>query len=202
MAKKIDDKNKKNVKKEEKNQKQDNVFTKVLGFLKKFFNNPIPLIIVLIALNGFLLLYISNYNDKNRIYVGSIDKTDISVVNVHYFTNGDMNYFYASNAAYLGEDKKVYSYEMGYYVKNMKDEFVPFATRSRKLDEPVTLATTVSEMSGWNFAEADSTTKFFTSEVLNYMDELYFIVKASTEENSTKADIYIEYPVDTIKVTK
>ena len=187
MAKKIDDKNKKNVKKEEKIQKQD---------------NPIPLIIVLIALNGFLLLYISNYNDKNRIYVGSIEKTDISVVNVHYFTNGDMNYFYASNAAYLGEDKKIYSYEMGYYVKNMKGEFVPFATRSRKLDEPVTLATTVSEMSGWNFAEADSTTKFFTSEVLNYMDELYFIVKASTEENSTKADIYIEYPVDTIKVTK
>ena len=34
------------------------------------------------------------------------------------------------------------------------------------------------------------------------MDKLYFIVKASTEENSTKADVYIEYPVDTTKVTK
>ena len=181
---------------------KENIFTKILGGLKKFFNNPIPLIIVLIALNGFLLLYISNYNEKNKIYVGSIEKTDVAVVNVHYFTNGDMNYFYASNALYNGEKKDIYSYEMGYYVKNMKGEFVPFATRSRKLDQALDLGTTITEMSGWNFAEADSAPKFFTSEVLNNMEELYFIVKASTEENSTKADIYIEYPVETIKVTK
>ena len=91
---------------------------------------------------------------------------------------------------------------MGYYVKDLKGEFIPFAVRSGKLDKAIDLSTTITEMSGWNFAEADSSTKFFTSDVLKYMDKLYFIVKASTEENSTKADVYIEYPVDTIKVTK
>ena len=199
MAKKNDVKQKKNVKVEE---KKVTKFSKVLDALKRFFNNPAPLIIVLVALNAFLLLYISNYNDKNRIYVGSIEKSDVAVVNVHYFTNGDMNYFYASNALYNGDKKNIYSYEMGYYVKDLKGEFIPFAVRSGKLDKAIDLSTTITEMSGWNFAEADSSTKFFTSDVLKYMDKLYFIVKASTEENSTKADIYIEYPVDTIKVTK
>lgn len=199
MAKKNDVKEKKNVKVEE---KKVTKFSKVLDALKRFFNNPAPLIIVLVALNAFLLLYISNYNDKNRIYVGSIEKSDVAVVNVHYFTNGDMNYFYASNALYNGDKKNIYSYEMGYYVKDLKGEFIPFAVRSGKLDKAIDLSTTITEMSGWNFAEADSSTKFFTSDVLKYMDKLYFIVKASTEENSTKADVYIEYPVDTIKVTK
>lgn len=199
MVKKNDVKQKKNVKVEE---KKVTKFSKVLDALKRFFNNPAPLIIVLVALNAFLLLYISNYNDKNRIYVGSIEKSDVAVVNVHYFTNGDMNYFYASNALYNGDKKNIYSYEMGYYVKDLKGEFIPFAVRSGKLDKAIDLSTTITEMSGWNFAEADSSTKFFTSDVLKYMDKLYFIVKASTEENSTKADVYIEYPVDTIKVTK
>lgn len=199
MVKKNDVKQKKNVKVEE---KKVTKFSKVLDALKRFFNNPAPLIIVLVALNAFLLLYISNYNDKNRIYVGSIEKSDVAVVNVHYFTNGDMNYFYASNALYNGDKKNIYSYEMGYYVKDLKGEFIPFAVRSGKLDKAIDLSTTITEMSGWNFAEADSSTKFFTSDVLKYMDKLYFIIKASTEENSTKADVYIEYPVDTIKVTK
>ena len=199
MAKKNDVKQKKNVKVEE---KKVTKFSKVLDALKRFFNNPAPLIIVLVALNAFLLLYISNYNDKNRIYVGSIEKSDVAVVNVHYFTNGDMNYFYASNALYNGDKKNIYSYERGYYVKDLKGEFIPFAVRSGKLDKAIDLSTTITEMSGWNFAEADSSTKFFTSDVLKYMDKLYFIVKASTEENSTKADVYIEYPVDTVKVTK
>ena len=83
MAKKNDVKQKKNVKVEE---KKATKFSKVLDALKRFFNNPAPLIIVLVALNAFLLLYISNYNDKNRIYVGSIEKSDVAVVNVHYFT--------------------------------------------------------------------------------------------------------------------
>lgn len=199
MTKKNDNKTKKNLKNEE---KKVTKFSKILDVLKRFFNNPVPIIIVLVALNAFLLLYITNYNDKNRIYVGSIEKSDVAVVNVHYFTNGDMNYFYASNALYNGEEKNIYSYEMGYYVKDLNGEFVPFAVRSRMLDEAVELGTTITEMSGWNFAEADSSPKFFTSDVLKYMDNLYFIVKASTEEDSTKADVYIEYPVDTIKVTK
>ena len=77
--------------------------------LKKFFNSPVPLIVVLLFINAFLVIYISQYNAKNRIFVGYVDEEEVQVANIHYFTNGDMNYFYASNALYLADDQDIYS---------------------------------------------------------------------------------------------
>lgn len=193
MKTKITKKSKKN---------DEKVSTKVKLALKNFFNNPVPLIIVLIALNFFLLLYISRYNDKNKIFVGLVDEEDVAVVNVHYFTNGDMNYFHASNAQYLDSDQNIYAYEIGYYVKNSNDEFVALAVRSGKLDAETSLVKIVSEMSGWSFAEPDQADRFFSDEVLNNLDKLYFRILASTEEGSTKSDVYVEHEVEVTKVTK
>ena len=73
------------------------------------------------------------------------------------------------------------------------------AVLSRALDS---IKDVVDEMSGWSFAEADKSEYFFTSEVLKYMDNLHFVIKASTEEGSTSADVYYDFKVDTTKVTK
>lgn len=189
-------------KKENKKIEKENVFKKILTAIKNFFNKPTPLIIALIALNIFLLLYISNYNDKNKIFIGSVEENDVSVVNVHYFTNGDMNYFYASPAQYLLKDQDVYNFEMGYYVKTVKDKLIPLATRSRQVDDKTSLTDAISELSSWSIAEPDSASYFFSDEVMNNIDNLYFRVLASTEKDSTKPDIYIEHEVNVTKVTR
>lgn len=175
---------------------------KIFASLKKFFNNPIPLIVLLIALNVYLLLYISGYNEKNRIFVGYVDKKEVQVVNIHYFTNGDMNYFYASNAAFIGEDEDIYSYQIGYYVVDKKNNFIELATRSNSLDKKTSLKDVVEDMSGWNFAEQDRGEYFFTDEVLRNMENLHFVIKASTKKDSTAADVYYDFKVETTKVTK
>ena len=175
---------------------------KVGASLKKFFNNPAPIFIVFIAIIAFLLIYISRTNTKNTIFIGLIDKEDIQVVNVHYFTNNDVNYFYASNANFLAEDKKIYNFQIGYYVKNEKGDLVEFATRSRQLDSSTSLKEVVSEMSGWNFAEKAASDYFFTDEVIQDIENLHFIIKASTKKDSTEADVYYDYEVEMSKITK
>ena len=174
----------------------------VVRGLKKFFNSPVPLIVVLLFINAFLVIYISQYNAKNRIFVGYVDEEEVQVANIHYFSNGAMNYFYASNALYLADDQDIYSYQIGYYVVDSKNNYIELATRSNSLENSTSLKDVVDEMSGWSFAEADKSEYFFTSEVLKYMDNLHFVIKASTEEGSTSADVYYDFKVDTTKVTK
>lgn len=170
--------------------------------VKAFFNNPAPLIIVLIAIIAILLIFISRINLNNTIYVGEINKSDLQVGNVHYFTNNDMNYFYASTAVYLGEKKQVYSYQMGYYAIDKDNNYIEFATRSKKADTKADLAEVIEELSGWNFGEANTSDYFFSKDVIDNIDNLHFVVKASTKKDSDEADIIIDYPVELSKITK
>lgn len=182
-----------------KEEKKGNI---ILTKIKDFFNNPVPLIIVLIAIIAILLIFISRMNVNNKIYVGEINKEDLQVGNVHYFINNDMNYFYASNALYLGEKKNVYSYQMGYYVVDKDNNYIEFATRSKKADTKANLGDVISELSGWNFGENSASDYFFSKDVMENMDNLHFVVKASTKKDSDDADIVIDYPVELSKITK
>lgn len=175
---------------------------KIISGIKKFFNSPVPLIIFLLCVNAFLILYISNYNSKNRIFVGVVDESDLQIVNVHYFTNGDMNYFYASPAAYIGEDKEIYNFQIGYYVVDKDNNYIELASRSRAIVNKTSLKEVVDEMSGWNFAEEDKGTHFFTNEVMRNLDNLHFLIKACSKPDTTEADIVIDYPVEMTKITK
>lgn len=175
---------------------------KILTKVKAFFNNPAPLIIVLIAIIAVLLIFISRMNLKSTIYVGEINKSDLQVGNVHYFTNNDMNYFYASTAAYLGEKKGVYSYQMGYYAVDKDNNYIEFATRSKKADKKADLGDIIEELSGWNFGETNASNYFFSKDVIENIDNLHFVVKASTKKDSDDADIIIDYPVELSKITK
>lgn len=192
------EKKKDNKKKENKEEKV--VVTK----LKSFFNNPAPLIIVLIAIICILLIFISRMNTKSRIYVGEISKDGLQVANIHYFTNNDMNYFYSSTPLYAGEmkDKDVYSYQIGYYVEDDKGKAYEFATRSKDSTTKVKLSEVVEELGGWNFAESYNKQYFFSPEVIANMDNLHFVIKASTKKDSKDADISLDYKVDLTKISK
>lgn len=182
---------------------KNNMENGVKSKIKSFFNNPLPMLIVLTAIIVILLLYIVNHNQASKIYVGKIEKDDVQVVNVHYFTNSDMNYFYASNALYLGENKKVYSYQIGYYAVDSKGEFHELATRARKLDKASPLSDLVTENSGWSIAEIAQNDYFFDRDVLNNIDNLHFVILASTDkEKPNDPDITIDYKVELTKLTK
>ncbi|MDE6292088.1 MAG: hypothetical protein K2L98_00240, partial [Bacilli bacterium] len=176
--------------------------SKIWTSLKNFFNHPAPLIIILICIVLFLTMYIANYNSKNKIYVGSLAESDLAIVNVHFFLNGDMNYFHAANAAYLGEDKEIYTFQVGYYAVDSNNNYYELATRANSLENKTSLKDVIEENSGWSFGESDKGVLHFTNDVRNNVDNIHFVVKASTEKGSTKPDIVIDYQVDLKKITK
>lgn len=171
--------------------------------VKKFFNNPLPMLIVLTVIIIILLFYIVNHSQESKIFVGKVDMDDVQVVNIHYFTNNDMNYFYASNAAYLGDNKKVYSYQIGYYAVGSDGVFHEFATRAGQLDNASPLSDIVTEKSGWTISELAQNDYFFDKDVLHNIDNLHFVILASTDkEKPNDPDIKIDYKVELLKITK
>lgn len=181
----------------------DSKENKVLNNIKKFFNNPLPMLIVLTAIIVVLLLYIMKHGQESKIFVGKIIKDDVQVVNVHYFANNDMNYFYASNAAYLGENKKIYSYQIGYYAVSEDGEFYELATRSDKLDKASPIKDIVAENSGWSIGELADKDYFFDSDVLHNIENIHFVILASTDkEKPNDPDITVDYQVELTKLTK
>ena len=191
---------KKDTKKKNKNNKKDLILKKI----KHFFNDPKPIIICLIVIICFLLIFISKLNTKSLIYVGEINENEIQVPNIHYFTNNDMNYFYASNAMFAGTlaNKEVYSYQLGYYVVDNEGKYIEFASRSKEANSSAKLSDIVEELSGWSFAESNINTYFFSKDVIDNMHNLHFVIKASTKKGSDEADINLDYEVDITKITK
>lgn len=175
---------------------------KATSKLKEFFNKPTPIIVALVIICVVQLYFLITFKSMNGIYTGELNKEDVQIVNVHMFTNNDMNYFYASPAMYLGEDKQIYNFEMGYYVELSSGEMKSFATRSRSLNSASSLKEIVEEMSAWNFFETSLQDYFFSEEVLDNLDSMHFIIKASTKANSTDADVYIDYPIELNRITK
>lgn len=169
--------------------------------IKNFLNKPTPLIIVLIIIVILLIIYIYNYNSKNKIYVGSLSNDNVSINNIHYFTNGDMNYFYASPAIY-SKDEKIYEYLIGYYVVNNNNELIEFLTRTDKFDNKTSLKDVVLETSGWSFAESDISKNYFNDKVRNHLDKLHFVIKAKTTKDSQDYDINYDLEIEETKITK
>lgn len=181
---------------------------KAMSKVKNILNNPLPMLIALTIIIVVLLIYISTTSRESKIYVGEINEEDVNIVNIHYFANNDMNYFYASNAAYLGSDEKVYSFQVGYYAVDAKGEYHELATRSQKLDKATSIRDVVTENSGWSISELANPKltngkKFFDNDVLNNLENLHFVILASTDkEKPNDPDITIDYKISLTKLTK
>lgn len=189
-------------KNKEKNKDDKKKIDIVKDKLNKFFNHPAPLIIFLILIIFGLLIFIASFHNNNIICVGSISEDDIQVSNLHYFINDDMNYFYAAPATTTLEDRNVYSYQIGYYVKNNDGQYIEFTVRENSFDKEKSLNEIIKEMSSWNFGELNNSKYFFRNEVIKNMDKLHFIVKASTKKDIKEFDIVIDKVVNISKITK
>ena len=190
-----------NKKQLKKNVKKENKFKKVLGAIGRFFNRPTPIIIALCIINLGLLLYIFRVNTRDDILVGSVTHEDVSINNIHYFTNNDMNYFYAMNAHSERKDK-VYTYSIGYYTVDEDNNYTEFAVRTGSLGDPLAISDIIGDYSGWNIAELAKKPYHFTAKNKNNINNMHFVFKGSTKKDSTDADIVIDVKVDMTKLTK
>ena len=112
------------------NEEKVSLKDKILNSIKNFFNKPAPLFITLIIIIFVLLMYISSILSSRDIFVGEVEKADLRINNIHYYTDGNNRYFYADPAEYTAEDKLIYEYQIGYFVKNNKGELIELASRS------------------------------------------------------------------------
>lgn len=169
---------------------------KKINVIKRFLNNPLPMLIVLTVVIVVLLLYIGTIRHQSKIYVGEINEEKVNVSNIHYFANNQMNYFYASNALYLDDDAKIFSYQIGYYVVSPDGTYHELATRSGKFEKSTSLRDVVLENSGWTISELATNDYFFDANVLRNLDNLHFLVLASTDkEKPNDPDIKVDYKV-------
>lgn len=190
------------IKKKKKKKNKELKDTKKKNKLKKYINNPIPIIIALCILCVIQLYFLFSFNASNKIYTGELNTNEMQVINLHMFINNDINYFYAAPAAYLGEEKEIYNFQIGYFIEMPDGELEPFAVRTRELENPSKLSEIVNEMSAWNFFETALQDYFFSEDAINNIENLHFIVKASTEKGSSNYDITLDYEVEVNKITK
>lgn len=181
--------------------KKENKLLDILKKIGNFFNKPLPIILVLAAICICLLVYIYRGNTRNEILVGSLSTEEVQVQNIHYFTNNDMNYFYAMNA-HSEKTEKVYTYQVGYYTVDSDKKYTEFAVRSGKLTNPLSVSDIIGDYSGWNIAELANNPLHFTKENKRNMKELHFVFKGCTKKDSTDPDIVIDVKVDIHKLTK
>ena len=162
--------------------------------LKKFFNSPQPLIVILAIMVVGLLIYNIQYSKHDTIYVGHYEGDQGTVGTVHCFTNHKINVFYATTATYEGEDKKLYGYQIGYYYED-GEELKPFLIRTGMMDTAVPVKKIISENSYFNISELSTSKTKFTEEAMEHMDKLHFIVYGATQKDSDVVDFVIDYPI-------
>lgn len=166
-----------------------------------FFRNPKVLIIILSFICLFLILFVFNTIKNNKIFIGEVKTEELIITDIHCFTNNNMNFFYANNAYYLGEDKEIYAYEIGYYVEYY-DDYISFLTRKGELDEATSLKDVVNELSRWKIGELHKQNHYFKKKIINNINNLHFIIKARTSEENGEWDIVLDKTVDITKLTK
>jgi len=177
------------------NKKEENKMTDI----KSKLNNTFPMVVVLSIVCVILLGYIYTHKNDDNIYVGTVSNENVTIGNVHYFKNSKINYFYSSPASYTGEDKKVYSFQIGYFVEDNKGELIPFLTRSDKVEKGISLKQITLEMTSWNIIELDSTGSYFNKDVKPYLNKVHFVIKATSKDDNNY-DIVIDSKVDYKKV--
>ena len=163
--------------------------------VKKFFNSPQPIIIVLAIMVIGLLIYNIQYSKHDTIYVGHYIGENGSVGTVHCFTNHKINVFYATTATYDGEDQKLYGYQIGYFYED-GEELHPFVIRSGMMDTAVPVKQIIAENSYFSISELSTSKSKFTEEAMQHMDKLHFVVYGATQKDSDVVDYVIDYPIE------
>lgn len=165
-----------------------------------FFNKQQPIIIALCIISVLLLIKCYKLKTNGTLYVAKVEEKELLINNIHYFITDKVNYFYSDSVNYLGEDHEIYNYEIGYYVNDGKT-LIPLAVRTGGLDKKMKLSEIIPEITNYNVAELSNNHKFFKKGILPHLEDLHFVIKASSEQNNNY-DISLDYKLSIINMNK
>ena len=206
---------KETVKVDVKKEKKTNILKTIGSKLKvvgkfiydKILNNPKLIILSLIVLVFAFIIAFANYKSKYKILVGDVITQDVGIRLIQIDTNPKVNTFMATTATYLGEDKQVYDYVIGYFYQ-VGDEMKPLTYAKKSVTEGASLAELVAANSYKSIIEFagnksnKSNVKVFTNEAKSHFDKLHFIIKASTNKNNKgEYDINIDCPIKFVNLS-
>ena len=206
---------KETVKVDVKKEKKNNILKTIGSKLKvvgkfiydKILNNSKLIILALIVLVLTFIIAFSNYKSKYKILVGDVITQDVGIRLIQIDMNPKVNTFMATTATYLGEDKQVYDYVIGYFYQ-VGDEMKPLTYAKKSVTEGASLAELVAANSYKSIIEFagnksnKSNVKVFTNESKSHLDKLHFIIKASTNKNNKgEYDINIDCPIKFVNLS-
>lgn len=167
--------------------------------IKEFFNSPIPIIIVLIALSITLLIYSRYLIKANKLYQFSGYKENISIMNGTIYTNYDINYFGDSKIYYDGKDIELKEFEVGYYIKDGSSyNDISIIKNNEEIGETASLKLLLNT-TDFSFTETHKDSIYLSKENIKNLDNLVFRIKGIDKENK---DIEIEIPLVATKINK
>ena len=162
----------------------------------EFLNSPKVVIVALSILSIALLIMLGLNSNKNKFYYGEIVEQDIVVSDLHFYSSKKINYFFANNASYVGEDANIKEFYIAYYVEvNGEKKLIEDVGRSDLKDTK--LSDMITVYSKFKVAEFSNKSEVFTKDVVKNIENLHILVEA-TKENDER--ITIDYKVNVNKV--
>lgn len=152
------------------------------------------MVVILMIICGCLLFACIYLKNREQLLVGSAMDEKIYINNVTYFTNKDTFYITSAGAKFLGNDKDVYSYQLGYYVDD-----IALSEFNINLEKKSTVKDIINNTSNFSLTEYKNNLSIF-KKVKN-IKNLKFIFKADTD-NDKEFDLEIETPVKFYNVLK
>ncbi len=189
------------MKKENQAKKPDRGKSKVY----KFFNSPVPIIVVLILFSVGLMVYSRFLIKSTVLYSFSGIEEGFWFSNGTIFIGRDLNYFGDSKVKYTGKDIKLYNFEVGFYIKDgsVYREISIMSGYDVKDDEGEKLGASLVEIlssTDFSFTEThNSDTLYLSKKNVEYIENLVFRVKGYDEKNE---EINIVVPLEVQKISK
>lgn len=173
-----------------KNNKKDKKIT-----FSDIINNPRTIIITMIIIMVFLMVWVVIRTNSIKFYSGQIAADDLAVSELHYYSDDKLTYFFANNAVYGGQDKKIYKFKIKYVIDVDKQENIieEFET---DFEEAQSLSQMIIRYSKFKVVDLrKQSNKIFTKDMKKNIDNLKLIINAATTKDGIY-DINLEYKVE------
>lgn len=153
-----------------------------------FFNSYNVIIISLIILVLVLIFFCNHLMKVSKTYMFNGNGDYISVYNGVISLNYDINIFEGSDITYVPvKDIAVTKYKVGYYVK-VNDSLKELVVISDEDKEGYSLKSVLEGLSAFNITELPKNDKYFNTEKIKNINNLYFVIEATTKQGDVIND--------------
>ncbi len=193
------------VAKEKTQANQEREHNKEVSKAYRFFNSPVPIIVVLILFSIGLMFYSRYLINSTHLYTFSGIGDDFWFSNGTIYISRNLNYFGDSKVKYTGKDMKLYNFEVGFYVKEDSTyrEVSIMSGYDVKDDDGNKLGASLVELlesTDFSFTEThNSDTLYLSDRNIKNLENLVFRVKGQDEKDN---EIDIVVPLDVEKISK